>query len=242
MAEDKTTKSVLNPKKSTKDTTTQRYLPFSEIRDNVMILKDGSSRMVLRVHALNFNLKSTEEQDAILLSYQRFLNSLRFPIQIIVRSLKVDIESYINKLKWVALKQPNPLLQEQTYRYIDFLMNLIDLAQIMRKDFYIVVPFDQVENESVKSNGIMGIFQSFWSAINNEDSVATMRLNRQRIEALRKWNTERMNTLKTWLESIGLRSEELKKDELIKLLYNYYNPRVNVEAWLKANIDSVSIQ
>ena len=99
MAEDKTTKSVLNPKKSTKDTTTQRYLPFSEIRDNVMILKDGSSRMVLRVHALNFNLKSTEEQDAILLSYQRFLNSLRFPIQIIVRSLKVDIESYINKLK-----------------------------------------------------------------------------------------------------------------------------------------------
>ena len=65
-------------------------------------------------------------------------------------------------------------------------MNLIDLAQIMRKDFYIVVPFDQVENESVKSNGIMGIFQSFWSAINNEDSVATMRLNRQRIEALRK--------------------------------------------------------
>ncbi len=185
-SEEKIKKSVLAPKKPSKDTTTQRYLPFSEIRDNIVIMKDGSSRMVLKVHALNFNLKSTEEQDAILLSYQRFLNSLRFPIQIIVRSLKVDIESYINKLKGIAGKQKNPLLQEQTYRYIDFLLNLIDLAQIMRKDFYIVVPFDTVSNESVRTNGIVGIFQSFWSSINNEDSVATMRMNRQRTEMLKK--------------------------------------------------------
>jgi hypothetical protein len=116
---DKTTTSVKAGKKPAKDSSTQRYLPFSEIRDNVIIMKDGSSRMVLRVHALNFNLKSTEEQDAILMSYQRFLNSLNFPIQIIVRSLKVDIEAYINRLKNLALKQSNTLLQEQTYRYID---------------------------------------------------------------------------------------------------------------------------
>lgn len=94
-----TEKSVRSGKKPNKDTSTQRYLPFSEIRDNMLVMKDGSSRMVLRVHALNFNLKSIEEQDAILMSYQRFLNALNFPIQIIVRSLRVDIEAYIGKLK-----------------------------------------------------------------------------------------------------------------------------------------------
>ena len=105
MPEDKTSASVRSTKKPMGDSTTQRYLPFSEIRDNLMIMKDGSSRMVLKVHAVNFNLKSSEEQDAIIYAYQRFLNSLRFPIQIIVRSLKVDIENYISKLKNLAVKQ-----------------------------------------------------------------------------------------------------------------------------------------
>jgi hypothetical protein len=107
--------------------------------------------MVLKVKAVNFNLKSEEEQDSIIYSYQRFLNSLRFPVQIIVRSLKVDIDAYINKLKNLAVKQQNPLLQEQAYRYIDFLVNLIDMAQIMKKDFYIIVPYDTNENKSVRN-------------------------------------------------------------------------------------------
>lgn len=140
-------------------------MPFSEIRDNMIVMKDGSSRMVLKVHALNFNLKSQEEQDAILLSYQRFLNALNFPIQIIIRSLRVDIESYINRLKNMALKQPNSLLQEQTYKYIDFLLTLIDLAQIMKKEFYIVVPYDFENNESVRKTDFIGLFRNFWSSI-----------------------------------------------------------------------------
>jgi uncharacterized protein affecting Mg2+/Co2+ transport len=113
-------------------------------------MKDSSSRMVLKVHSINFNLKSEEEQDSIIYAYQRFLNTLRFPIQIIVRSLKVDIEGYINKLKNLAVRQINPLLQEQTYKYIDFLVNLVDLAQIMKKDFYIIVPFDNDQNKSIR--------------------------------------------------------------------------------------------
>lgn len=183
---DKTTKSVQSGKKPAQDSSTQRYLPFSEIRDNMIIMKDGSARMALRVHAMNFNLKSTEEQDAILLSYQRFLNSLNFPIQIIVRSLKVDIEAYINRLKNLALKQTNTLLQEQTYKYIDFLMNLVDLAQIMKKEFYIVVPFDFENNESVRKTDMFGIFRSFWSALSQEESAADIRMNRIRIEKLKK--------------------------------------------------------
>ena len=150
-----TSDTVKTGKKPAKDASTQRYLPFSEIRENIIMMKYGSSRMVLRVHALNFNLKSTEEQDAILMSYQRFLNALNFPIQIMIRSLKVDIETYINKLKNLALKQENPLLQEQTYKYVDFLTTLIDLAQIMKKEFYIVVPYDLENNESVRKTDIL---------------------------------------------------------------------------------------
>ena len=152
----------------------------------MVMMKDGSSRMVLRVHALNFNLKSTEEQDAILMSYQRFLNALSFPIQIMIRSLKVDIESYINKLKNLALKQPNPLLQEQTYKYVDFLTTLIDLAQIMKKEFYIVVPYDLENNESVRKTDVFGVFKSFWSALAQEESVADIRSNRVRMTRLKK--------------------------------------------------------
>jgi hypothetical protein len=233
--------SVQTWKKPDKESSTQRYLPFSEIRDNIMIMKDGSSRMVLKVHALNFNLKSTEEQDAILISYQRFLNSVNFPIQIIIRSLKVDIEAYINRLKNLALKQQNPLLQEQTYKYVDFLTNLIDLAQIMKKEFYIVVPYDMENNESVRKSSFFGIFSSFWSALKQEESAADIRMNRVRTDKLKKQNFERASTVKMSLESIGLKADILGKEDLIKLVYNYYNPRTKTENNLKADTESLNL-
>lgn len=241
MATDKTTKSVKIWKKPNQDTSVQRYMPFSEIRDNMIVMKDGSSRMVLKVHALNFNLKSQEEQDAILLSYQRFLNALNFPIQIIIRSLRVDIESYINRLKNMALKQPNSLLQEQTYKYIDFLLTLIDLAQIMKKEFYIVVPYDFENNESVRKTDFIGLFRNFWSSISQWESVSDIRSNRMKVSKLYKGNYERLSTIKMSLESIGLKAEEVKKDELIKLLYNYYNPRVGAENLMRGNIDDYNL-
>lgn len=235
------TDTVRTGKKPAKDTSTQRYLPFSEIRENMIMMKDGSSRMVLRVHALNFNLKSVEEQDAILMSYQRFLNALNFPIQIIIRSLKVDIETYINRLKNLALKQENPLLQEQTYKYVDFLTTLIDLAQIMKKEFYIVVPFDVENNESVRKTDFIGVFKSFWSALSQEESVADIRANRVRVARLKKWNYERMSTVKMSLEAIGLKADELDKTEIVKLIYNYYNPRIKNEILLKWDIDTMNL-
>lgn len=235
-------KPVSSGNKTNPDLSVQRNMPFSEIRENMMIMKDGSSRMVLKVHALNFNLKSIEEQDAILISYQRFLNSLNFPIQIIIRSLRVDIESYIHKLKTLAIKQENSLLQEQTYKYIDFLLTLIDMAQIMKKEFYIVVPFDETNNESVRKVGMVGWFQNFWSAISQSQSVSDIRANRQKANRLYKGNSERIASIKMSLENIGLRAEELKKDELIKLLYNYYNPRVSSENIIRDSVDNFNVQ
>ena len=206
-----------------------------------MIMKDGSSRMILKIHAMNFNLKSTEEQDAILISYQRFLNSLNFPIQIVVRSVKVDIEAYINRLKNLALKQPNALLQEQTYKYVDFLTNLVDLAQIMKKEFYIIVPNDMENNESVRKVGMFGIFSSFWNALRQEESAADIRMNRIRTNRLKKANFERASTVKMSLEAIGLKAEILEKEDLIKLIYNYYNPRLRTENNLKSETENLNL-
>lgn len=238
---DKTTKSVKSGKKTGSDSSTQRYLPFTEIRDNCMIMKDGSSRMVLRVRAVNFSLKSTEEQDALIIGYQRFLNTLRFPIQILVRSLKVDLESYVAKLNNLALKQENRLLQDQTYRYIEFLNNLIDLAQIMRKEFYIIVPYDYEQDLSVRNNSMFGVFQNFWKALQGEDSVTSVREKRRKAEDLKKKNTERMNSVKGALDNIGMKSEEVKKDELIRLLMDYYDPRLGGNPQSKMKVDSMQI-
>lgn len=217
---------IRTPKKVPTDSTTQRSLPFSEIRDNLIMMKDGSSRMILKVHPINFELKSEEEQDAIILSFQRVLNALRFPIQIVVRSLKIDLAPYLAKLSNRAYAQQNALLQTQTLKYIEFLKNLVEYAQIMRKEFYIVIPFDYEENASVKRSGIQGIFENFWSAITNEESITSIRSNHQRVDKMKKGNMERVSQIKTSLESVGLRSQELTKDEIVKYLISYYNPRL----------------
>jgi hypothetical protein len=144
--------SVKNTKKEHPDSSTQRYLPFSQIRENIIIMKDDSARLILQCSAINFLLKNTDEQDSIIVSFQRFLNSLDFPIQIMVRSKKLDIDSYLSKLNDKAIKQENPLLQNQTYEYIEYLKKLVEVAQIMKKEFYIVLPFDENENKSVKDS------------------------------------------------------------------------------------------
>jgi hypothetical protein len=234
-------KVVKTDKKVAKDATTQRYLPFSEIRDNLIVMKDGSSRIVLKVQAINFNLKSEEEQDAIIYGYQRFLNSLRFPVQIMIRSVKVDIEGYILKLKNLAIKQRNRLLQEQTYQYISFLTNLIDLAQIMRKDFYIVVPYDAEADRTVRDITFFGFVRNFWTSLSGEESLASIRDKRRNVERLKKANMERAATIQSSLESIGLRATPLEKDELFRLFIAYYNPKIHSDLKVKAELKNVNI-
>src|SRR3989338_9424967 len=117
---------------------TQTHLRIAEIRDNVLILKNGGMRAVLRSSSINFNLKSEEEQNAIIYSYQGFLNSLEFPIQILVRSKKLDIDDYIEQVKKLGDKQENKLLQEQTYEYAQYIKRLVEYAEIMEKEFYVI--------------------------------------------------------------------------------------------------------
>lgn len=224
---DTTLKSVKPKKETHQDDSTQRYLPFSEIRDNIVIMKDGSARIVLKVEAVNFLLKSEQEQDAIIYSFQHFLNSLQFPIQILIRSLKVDIEWYLNRLKAITAGQKNALLKDQSERYIEFLTNLVNVAQIMKKEFYIIVPHDEVDNQSVNPRGMFQIVKSFFAGVSQTVTYEEVRRNLARVQYLKKRLTEKANMVKWSLEFVGLKSQILNKDQLIELMISYYDPKVN---------------
>lgn len=223
------------------DKSTQRYLPFSQIRENVLLMKDSSARVVMQCSSINFLLKSTEEQDAIIMSFQRFLNSIDFPIQIVVRSTKLDINGYLDKLRGMAIKQKNTLLQNQTYEYIEYLRKLVEIAQIMKKEFYIVVPYDQDENRSVRDISFFWVFRNFWSAINGGDDVLKIRSQIRNFATMKKGLATRVNSVKTSLESIGIRATPLEKEDLIRLLTDYYNPTLDNLTLLKTDSTEFSV-
>ncbi len=224
---------IKKTKKEHPDTSTQRYLPFSGIKENIILMKDWSARIVLRTSTINFLLKNTEEQDSIIISFQRFLNSLDFPIQILVRSNKLDIDSYISNLNDKAVKQENSLLQNQTYEYIEYLKKLIEVAQIMKKEFYLIIPFDENENKSIKDDSITWMFTSFWKAINPASNISEIKNQIKNFTKLKKWLISRTNSVKTWLENMWIKWEELTKQELISFLIDYYNPSLDNHASIK---------
>lgn len=233
---------VKSAKKNISDTSTQRYLPFSQIRENVILMKDDSSRVVLQCSPINFLLKSNEEQDAIIMSFQRFLNSINFPIQIIVRSSKLDLDQYLQDLNTRAVKQKNPLLQNQTYEYIEYLKKLIEVAQIMKKEFYIVIPFDGTENNSVRDTSIFAPFTDFWNSVfNNSVDVSKLKNQIQKFTQSKKWLISRANTVKTGLENIWIKATELNQKELVTFLTDYYNPSLSGESLIKSDLSDYNV-
>lgn len=136
------TPSTVRTRTKSSAASTQRFIPIAEIRNDAVILKNGGLRAVLAVEALNFNLKSETEQQAIIAGYGAFMNTLTFPLQIVMRSTKTNIDDYLTNIREIAAKQENKLLQQQTRAYADFMQRLIEVADIMQKHFYVVVPTD----------------------------------------------------------------------------------------------------
>lgn len=203
----------LNPLAST-----QLHLRIAEIRDNTVVLKNGGLRAVLKVSSMNFNLKSEAEQNSIIISYQSFLNALEFPIQIVIRSRKLDLDEYIEKLRKLAEKQQNALLQRQTYEYVDYIRRLIEFADIMEKEFYVVVPMDPAR--AVKQNFI----EKFWSRMHPADSIASVVRRHQEFEQLKKNLNQRTTQIVSGIEQCGLKTEVVGTADLIALFYQIYNP------------------
>ena len=130
---------------------TQEFIPIKEIRDDVFILKDGSLHMILMASTLNFALKAEEEQNAIIMQYQNFLNSLDFSVQFFIQSRKLNTDSYIATLIEAEKKQENELMKIQTKEYIEFIKSFVKISNVMSKAFYISVPYSTAAMEVKKS-------------------------------------------------------------------------------------------
>jgi peptide methionine sulfoxide reductase MsrA len=197
---------------------TQTYLRISEIREDTLVLKNGGLRAVMRVSSINFNLKSEEEQNAIIYSYQGFLNTLDGPIQIVVRSKKLDIDKYLDDLKEKGNKQTNALLQKQTFEYVEYIHKLVEFADIMSKEFYVIVPLDPFRSKN------QNFLEKFFGFINAKDSYAQIKQRREEFDRLKKKLSQKVNSVKIGLENCNLKVEELTTKELIQLFYEINNP------------------
>lgn len=203
---------------------TQSYLDIAEIKEGTMVLKDGSLRVVIAVSSTNFSLKSNEEQNALINAYQNFLNSLNFPIQIVMQSRKLDIHTYLSRLRSYMQEQSNELLKLQTQEYIEYIGKLVEFASIMNKTFYVVVPY---------SSGIAiqeGFLSKLGKIFNPVKGISSRKLE---FEKSREQLTQRVNQITGELGSMGLRSIVLSTEELIELLYNSYNPTNSAQIKIK---------
>ncbi|MCA9364929.1 MAG: hypothetical protein KC736_03490 [Candidatus Moranbacteria bacterium] len=200
---------------SSKSSSTERYVDVAEVRDGVIVLNSGALRSVLLVSSINFDLKSTDEQDAIVLQYQNFLNSLDFPIQIVISSRKFNITPYLEMLYNLEKGQRNELLRLQTSEYRTFIKNLTDRTNLMSKFFYVVVPFSPVEDKN------RGILPNLGSLFNPRRTVLA---KREVFETYKNQLWQRVDHVRSALSSTGVKAAALNTEELIELLYNSYNP------------------
>lgn len=205
-------------KKKPMAASTQRYLPIAEIKEDTVVLKNGGLRAILRVNSLNFNLKSEVEQQGIIAGYQSFVNTLIFPIQILIRSTRLNIDPYIKGLQEKAATQENPLLKDQTLDYADFMEKIVDIADIMQKSFYIIVPLD------ASTNTRRTLIQRFMEWLAAEDTKAKALQRNREFRSYNKILRDRITLVQSGLENIGITMRRLKTDELVQLFYSIYNP------------------
>ena len=192
----------------------QRYLDVAQIRDGVVVLRDGSLRSVILVNAVNFALKSEEEQNALIYAYQGFLNSFNFPIQIVMQSRQLDLAHYLKKLSDQLAETTNELVQIQIADYIQFIERLIQIANIMDKKFYVVVPFTPTKIIQ------RGVFDKLF----NPGNRLEVRMSPAEFKSYRQELLERSRIIMSGLGGMGLRSALLGTQETIELLYATYNP------------------
>jgi hypothetical protein len=198
---------------------TQEFVPIKEIRDGVLILKDGSLRALIMTSSLNFALKSQDEQNSIIFQFQNFLNSLNFSIQIFVQSRKLDIRPYIALLEQREKEQNLDLMKIQTHEYIEFIKNFTENTNIMTKSFFIVIPFTPAILQGKK--GVAKISGGLFKKKDKKEAAAE---NIQSFEEYRTQLEQRIDVVEQGLVRCGIRVVQLGTEELIELFYKIFNP------------------
>ena len=197
---------------------TQENVPIAGVKDGAVILKDGQYRMIFEVSAVNFSLKSEEEQNSLVLQYQSFLNSIHFPIEITIRSKRLDLAPYINKIKQLNEKQTNELLKIQTTDYIDFVGQLINLANIMKKTFYVTIGYQPL------TVGQGTVLDKLFNR--KKTAVSSLKISDEEFNHNAKELRSRGQNVAQGLGGMGLHCKQLNTEEVVELFYGIYNPEV----------------
>lgn len=190
---------------------TQQFLNIADIKEDVVILRNGELRQILEVTALNFALKSEEEQAAIIYQYQAFLNSLQFPIQIVLQSRRLDLTNYLSTLRERMSQTTSLLIRNQIADYIDFIGRLINFGSIMEKHFYVVVP---LATSAIRARSLFG------QLLKRE----TVDIDAKELAEARAKLLDRSESIRAGLSSLGLQVKALPAQEIERLLHNTYNP------------------
>lgn len=193
---------------------TQDFVPIKEVRDGIVILKDGTMRAIVLASSLNFSLKSEDERQAILLQFQDFLNSLDFAVQISIESRRLDIRPYIALLEQRYKEQMNELMKIQTSEYIDFIKKFTETTNIMTKSFFVVVAYDPALINLGSSGGLFG---KKTVAQEQKNKQASFDENRTQLE-------QRVSVVEQGLVRCGIRVIRLGTEEVIELFYKIFNP------------------
>ncbi|MFH1427153.1 MAG: hypothetical protein ABIG60_01320 [Patescibacteria group bacterium] len=210
---------------------TQQNLDIAEIKEDAVIMKDGTIRAILLVSSINFALKSEDEQNAIISSYVSFLNNIDFSIQIIIQSRELNIDNYLSQLKQKEKEQTNELLKMQTTEYIEYIGELISMGKIMNKRFYISVPYDPMSDEH------KSFISSFFEVLK---PASIIKMKDERFQKYKMELNRRLENVMSGLASVSLHAVQLDTQALIELFYNTYNPETSKNQKL-VNMDDLRI-
>ena len=196
----------------TPNAASQEFVAIRDIRDGIVILKNGQLCKVLLASSVNFALKSQDEQKAILFQFQNFLNTLDFSLQIYVQSRRLNIEPYLAMLAERKDNQDNDLMQIQLREYIEFIRTFVHEVDVMSKNFFVVVPYTPTK---------LNLGKSFTSMLSQGriTSQSDNTLEEQRLQL-----EQRQAVVEQGLNRIGVRTIALQTDELVELYYHTYNP------------------
>ncbi|KKP87586.1 MAG: hypothetical protein UR90_C0001G0017 [Parcubacteria group bacterium GW2011_GWC1_35_8] len=195
---------------------TQEFVPIKEVRDGVIVLKDGGLRAIVLANSVNLSLKSDDEQKATILQFQNFLNTLDFAIQISVQSRRLDIRPYLTLLEDREKVQSEPLLKLQTKEYIEFIRKFTEDVSIMTKSFFIVVPYTHTV---LKSDS--GILKRLFGGKSAEEIKMA---SQEDFEEKRSQLEERVSVIEQGLNRCGIKSAQLGTEEVVEVFYKVFNP------------------
>lgn len=196
---------------------TQQLVAISDVRDNVILLKDGSMRAIIEISAINFELRSEDEQIAIIQNFQNFINSLDFPLQISILSRRLYIDDYLKFVSEATSQLDNELLRIQANEYMGFIKELSSLTNIMSKKFYVSVPFYIFETPTKT-----GFIQSFKNALGSGAPIQG--LDEEKFSVYKNQLMQRVELIFGGLVGLGLKIRQLEKEELTQMFYGLYNP------------------